>query len=87
VSTRAEELLRGGTLPSEKAEIVAAFLQDEGWPTYAEIVSELVDEIERQTLLNVRTFITKHGVKEVDAYCAQRLHDIRMDARHREKAK
>jgi hypothetical protein len=40
---------------------------------------------ERQALLEVRAFITKHGTKEVDAYCAQRLHDIRMDARHRAK--
>lgn len=38
---------------------------------------------ERQALLEVRSFILKHGLKEVDAYCAQRLHDIRMDARHR----
>lgn len=38
---------------------------------------------ERQALLEVRGFILKHGLREVDAYCAQRLHDIRMDARHR----
>lgn len=37
---------------------------------------------ERQALLQVRSFITKHGTKEVDAYCAQRLHDIMMDARY-----
>jgi hypothetical protein len=37
---------------------------------------------ERQALLQVRSFILKHGLKEVDAYCAQRLHDIKMDARH-----
>lgn len=36
---------------------------------------------ERQALLQVRSFIINHGTKEVDAYCAQRLHDIRMDAR------
>lgn len=36
---------------------------------------------ERQALLEVRSFITKHGAKEVDAYCAQRLHDITMDAK------
>jgi len=39
---------------------------------------------ERQALLQLRTFILKHGLREVDAYCAQRLHDIRMDARHRD---
>lgn len=37
---------------------------------------------ERQALLQVRSFVIKHGPKEVDAFCAQRLHDIRMDARH-----
>lgn len=36
---------------------------------------------ERQALLEVRSFILKHGVKEVDAYCAQRLHDIAIDAK------
>jgi hypothetical protein len=35
---------------------------------------------ERQALLKLRTFITKHGTKEVDQYAAQRLHDIRQDA-------
>lgn len=34
---------------------------------------------ERQALLEVRSFIIKHGTREVDSYCAQRLHDIRMD--------
>lgn len=38
---------------------------------------------ERQALLDVRSFLIKHGRREVDAFCAQRLHDIRMDARHR----
>lgn len=42
---------------------------------------------ERQALLEVRSFITKHGLKEVDAYCAQRLHDIRMDAFHQGKSR
>jgi hypothetical protein len=42
---------------------------------------------ERQALLEVRSFITKHGLKEVDTYCAQRLHDIRMDAIHRDKSR
>lgn len=41
---------------------------------------------ERQALLEVRSFITKHGTKEVDAYCRQRLHDIAMDARHQSKS-
>lgn len=41
---------------------------------------------ERQALLEVRGFITKHGTKEVDAYCAQRLHDIMMDARPKHRA-
>ena len=40
---------------------------------------------ERQALLEVRSFITKHGKREVDAYCAQRLHDLRMDALARAK--
>lgn len=35
---------------------------------------------ERQALMEVRSFITKHGTKNVDAYCAQRLFDISMDA-------
>ena len=37
---------------------------------------------ERQALLQVRSFIAMHGKREVDAFCAQRLHDIAMDARH-----
>lgn len=37
---------------------------------------------ERNALLAVRGFITMHGPAEVDAYCAQRLHDIAMDRRH-----
>lgn len=36
---------------------------------------------ERAALLQVRSFIIKHGKAQVDAYCAQRLHDIAMDAR------
>jgi hypothetical protein len=47
-------------------------------------IEETYDEFtrgERQALLRVRSFITKHGVREVDAYCAQRLHDIMMDNR------
>ena len=43
------------------------------------------EEGERQALLEVRGFITKNGTKDVDAYCAQRLHDMRMDARHRSR--
>lgn len=34
---------------------------------------------ERQALLEVRSFVARHGPKEVDQYCAQRLHDMRMD--------
>lgn len=49
-------------------------------PTYTEF-----EQGERQALLQVRSFITKHGKKEVDAFCAQRLHDIAMDARPRTK--
>lgn len=44
---------------------------------------EPFEQGERAALLQVRSFISKHGTKEVDAFCAQRLHDIRMDARHR----
>jgi hypothetical protein len=51
-------------------------------PTYSEF-----EEGERQALLQVRTFIAHHGVKEVGDYCAQRLHDIQMDARPRQLAK
>jgi hypothetical protein len=43
------------------------------------------EEGERDALLRVRTFIALHGTGEVDDYCMQRLHDIRMDAMHREK--
>lgn len=47
---------------------------------------------ERAALLQLRSFITNQGLtlkgaaltREVDAFCAQRLHDIRMDAAHRE---
>lgn len=39
---------------------------------------------ERQALLQVRSFIAKHGLKEADAFCQQRLHDIMMDARQPE---
>lgn len=48
-------------------------------PQYSEF-----EQGERQALLQVRSFITKHGRAHVDAYCAQRLHDMMMDARHRE---
>lgn len=44
------------------------------------------EEGERFALLQVRSFIIKHGLKEVDTFCAQRLHDIDMDARDREPA-
>lgn len=37
---------------------------------------------ERQALMQVRSFIAKIGLKDVDAFCAQRLHDIRMDRLH-----
>lgn len=37
---------------------------------------------ERAALLQVRSFIISHGRAHVDAFCAQRLHDIAMDARH-----
>jgi hypothetical protein len=40
---------------------------------------------ERQALLQVRSFIAHHGKAEVADYCAQRLHDIMMDARHRQQ--
>jgi hypothetical protein len=39
-----------------------------------------LEQGERYALLKVRTFIAMNGTKEVDAYCAQRLHDIMMDA-------
>lgn len=39
---------------------------------------------EREALLQVRSFLIKHGAREVDAFCAQRVHDIMMDARARE---
>jgi hypothetical protein len=39
---------------------------------------------ERQALLQLRSFIIKHGKDQVDDFCAQRLHDIKMDARHRQ---
>lgn len=40
---------------------------------------------EREALLQVRGFIAKHGIKEVDDFCWQRLHDIQMDARHHQR--
>lgn len=48
-------------------------------PAYTEF-----EQGERQALLEVRSFIAKRGLKELDAYCAQRLHDIAMDARPRQ---
>ncbi len=36
----------------------------------------------REALLQVRSFIAKHGKGEVDAFCAQALHDLRMDTLH-----
>lgn len=47
-------------------------------PEYTEF-----EQGERQALLQVRSFIAKHGIKEVSDYAAMRLHDIRMDALHR----
>jgi regulator of protease activity HflC (stomatin/prohibitin superfamily) len=46
---------------------------------------QLNHPVERRTLLEVRSFITKHGRAHVDAYCQQRLHDMAMDARHEDK--
>lgn len=46
-------------------------------PTYSEF-----ERGERAALLQVRSFIIKHGRADVDAFCAQRLHDIAMDARN-----
>lgn len=57
-----------------------------GWIPPVAVDGELYSQFEngeRQALLQVRSFITKHGAKEVDAFCAQRLHDIMMDARPR----
>jgi hypothetical protein len=36
----------------------------------------------REALLQVLSFIAKHGKAEVDAFCAQALHDLRMDTLH-----
>lgn len=47
-------------------------------PAYTEF-----EQGERQALLQVRSFIARHGVKEVSDYCATRLHDMKMDARRR----
>lgn len=52
-----------------------------GEPNYSEF-----ERGERQALLQVRSFITMHGPKEADAFCAQRLHDIAMDRRHADRA-
>ncbi|WP_374414249.1 hypothetical protein [Novosphingobium colocasiae] len=49
-------------------------------PDYTEF-----EQGERAALLEVRSFIIKHGLKEVDAYCAQRLHDIQMDRTHHDR--
>ncbi len=49
-------------------------------PTYSEH-----EQGERAALLQVRSFIAKHGLKEVDAFCAQRLDDIKMDRLHWDK--
>lgn len=42
---------------------------------------DLNHPIERRTLLQVRSFLARHGAAQVDAYCQQRLHDMAMDAR------
>lgn len=47
-------------------------------PSYTEF-----EQGERQALLQVRSFIARHGTKEVGDYAAQRLHDIKMDALRR----
>jgi hypothetical protein len=41
----------------------------------------------REALLQVLSFIAKHGKAEVDAFCAQALHDLRMDTLHWNAAK
>jgi hypothetical protein len=40
------------------------------------------EQVERRVLLDLRSFIAKHGTKQVDQYCAQRLHDMRQDRLH-----
>lgn len=51
----------------------------------SEAVYSEFEKGERHALLKVRSFITQHGKKEVDAYCAQRLHDMYMDALPKQK--
>lgn len=46
-------------------------------PAYTEF-----EKGERQALLQVRSFMARFGPKEVDAFCAQRLHDLSMDRLH-----
>ena len=49
---------------------------------------------ERHALLELRKFVSTQGlrlkgaalVREVDVFCATRLHDLRQDAEHRQRA-
>ena len=54
--------------------------QDFGRPLTPQPEYTEFEKGERAALLQVRSFIIKHGKSQVDAFCAQRLHDIAMDA-------
>lgn len=71
---------RTGALQVETIDPAELYAQPPGQPHYTEF-----EKGERAALLQIRSFITKHGVKELDAYCAQRLHDIKMDRLHWQK--
>ena len=46
---------------------------------------QMLDEEQRgyrRAMLEVRTFIARHGNKEVDQFCMQALADMRNDAEH-----
>lgn len=48
-----------------------------------QLLRDLMEQGEKIALIQARTFITKHGVKDMDAYCQQRCHDIDMDIKSR----
>ena len=52
---------------------------------YPDTVYSEFDQGMRTAFLQVRSFILKHPLKEVDAFCAAALHDMRSDAEQRDR--
>lgn len=61
-------------------------MAEENPPPYVAMLSE-EERGYRQAMIEVRSFIAHHGKKDVDAFCMQALHDICVDAEHRDRTR